>query len=217
MFFTLSLNSICQAQNYCETLINKYDYYLDKTNDLKTSTLTWSDGYLITKQNDTIYGEILKLPDVVTLKEPYKNDYAENNLGLTRIKLRNENIDEKKFKADEVKLFVVDNETYRSIKPKEFSIFVREKIIGSLCLFTSECYSKDMSGDQVQVVNEDEYVYSNDYDKYYRLNYKNMRKVLIEVTKDYKMLNDKLSGEPNTGFNYQAVILLFNDYKVNCN
>ena len=133
MFFTLSLNSICQAQNYCETLINKYDYYLDKTNNSKTRTLTWSDGYLITKQNDTIYGEILKLPDVVTLKEPYKNDYSENNLGLTRIKLRNNNIDEKKFKADEVKLFVVDNETYRSIKPKDFSIFVREKIIGSLC------------------------------------------------------------------------------------
>ena len=71
-FFTMSLNSICQAQDYCETLINKYDYYLDKTNNSKTRTLTWSDGYLITKQNDTIYGEILKLPDVVTLKKPLK-------------------------------------------------------------------------------------------------------------------------------------------------
>jgi hypothetical protein len=207
----LLINSTISAGEYCDSLIKKFTFYKNLNIDTIPTILEWDTGYVITKSNDSIFGEIKKSAST------YYGGGEQFSLSMINIEIKNEQIGKKTFRADKLKSFVIGQEKYLSIKQEDYSIYAKERVIGPISIYTSEFYGVIVIPKKIFLDKTEDFIYLKTENKYYRADDRKIKDILISLTAEYKDLRQIIESKEFNKRDYLPIILLYNDYINNCN
>ena len=164
------------------------------------------------KPNKTIYDKILKTIDEVDLTKKYMDKIILNSM-FNKINCFSGNLDFQKYignsNLNKNNVQIID---YNFIK-KPLTFFAKKNINNNFTKYNSfylpwfQIYMKlhkNFKNNKIDLYNIYS-VISNDYEKYLRMQYPNLKKVKI-TKKLYEILNEKLNGIINNYFTYKNII-----------